>query len=1163
MVVGPSFAPPTISAQTWANKPSGIAWLRDLFPYRRYGARVLSYEYDIDTLTAPGGPAATGIYDEAVKLVNELQADRYIQDAERRPIVFICHGFGGLLVKRALSFSHSRRDARVEHLRSIFRSTVGILFMSTPHNGITKQSLALGEFNQYGGPSQFLLSLLEGSEALQEITDQFAPLMKTFFIYNFWEQIATSFGKSRAFIVDRTSAAPSWSDVDQCGINSTHSGMVKYTSESSPGFRIVLATLDRYIRAADSTIKKRWQKDAELLRKDRLAEFEDLIQSQHPAGSVRSLGVSGSDSATLLDSSAISETEADEVLDGEPSPSVNVHYLVHRRSEYFVGRLRQSDELRTKFGTPKRKRRRKPDIFVIYGLSGSGKTQFCLRFSEDNRHRYWGVFWVDCSSEANANASFALLGERAGKGQEIGAGQEWLSRSTDPWLLVLDNANDPEMDLNSYIPATGNGHVLITTRNPNAKIYSTIGYFQFRGMDPEEAILLLLNLAYPGSEPRENKDASWNYARLIASELGYLALALKQAAYTIRRQLLPLERYLRSLLGCRKALLSRPILQASADVNIIATYELPFTGIATKSSIEYRDAVDLLHVLAFMHFVSIPEGIFSRSSDSFKASKWSSIRPAAIVEPRSSQGVGDRILAAAKVLYDHSIISISDIQSTAHDNVWRTPSSTKLFSLHPAIHQWARERLSNSEQRQWLECTASILAHCVSHNLETSGRAFRQLLLPHIESCLSLLEIAHPKLPENLEQCSVIEKFGLVYAENGLWKRARSLQLKVVEFRTKHLGKRHVETIQAQRGLANTYWNLFEIAKCLEVQHQILITNWWTRPAWQDWLTWPPWKPVHIPYCIALDDLTRSLWLAGRRELSLRAGKRAVDGLTNRLGPDDPLALNAMFNLARTYLHIGELEKSYELLEVVLEKRTRFFGTEHPDTLMAMNEMGMNLCAQRVRLDDAERLVSAALRIRKRILGEEHAYTLWSVNDLSKVYCEAGRYQEAVEMLEEAVPIVRRTLGETHAGMLMTKSNLARAYMLCERWGDARPLLELLCEQVPPETPDWVHAQYGYAFILVHDGDLGEAEARCDAIVEKVGETGVLAMDSARVLATADLLYKIYRAQGGRDADLARLKERFPHLGREQAERARSIDLIPLKPVRRRTTRDLDDGPSN
>lgn len=772
------------------------------------------------------------------------------------------------------------------------------------------------------------------------------------------------------------------------------------------------------------------------------------------------------------------------------------------------------------------------------------------------------MFWIDCSSEANANASFALLGERAGKGQEIGAGQEWLSRSMDPWLLVLDNANDPEMDLNNFIPATGNGHVLITTRNPNARFYSTIGSFQFRGMDPEEAILLLLKLAYPGTVPKADSDESWNYARLIASELGYLALALKQAAYTIRRQLLPLERYLRSLLGCRKALLSRPIFQSSTDVNIIATYELPFTDIATRNSIEYCDAVDLLHVLAFMHFVAIPEGVFSRSSDSFKASQWPSIRPSAIVEPRSTQGVGDRMLAAAKVLYDHSIISISDMESTTYDSARKVYSYTTLFSLHPAIHQWARERLSDSEQKRWLECAAAILAHSVSSGLETSGRAFRQLLLPHIESCLSLLELAHPKLPENLEQCFIVEKFGLVYAENGLWKRARSLQSRVVEFRTKVLGRRHIETIQAQRGLANTYWNLFEVGKCLEVQHKILITNWWARPTWQDWITWPPWKPAHIPYCIALDDLTRSLWLAGRRELSLMTGRRAVEGLTRKLGVDDPLTLNAMFNLARSYLHIDEHEKSFKLLEVVLEKRTHFFGAEHPDTLMAMNEMGVNLCSQRVRLADAERLVSTALRTRKRTLGEEHAYTFWSANDLSKIYCEAGQYQEAIDLLEEAVPILRRTLGETHAGMMMTKSNLSRAYIRSERWADARSLLEPLCEHVPPETPDWVYAQYGYAFILAHDGDIDEAEARCNSVLEMVSRTKVLAMNSVRVLETADLLYKIYRTQG-RDGDLAALKAKFPHLVERQAERARPVDLIPLKPVTRRTTQELKDDSIN
>lgn len=39
--------------------------------------------------------------------------------------------------------------------------------------------------------SQLLNTLQEGSESLQDITDQFAPLMKYFCIYFFWEQEKT------------------------------------------------------------------------------------------------------------------------------------------------------------------------------------------------------------------------------------------------------------------------------------------------------------------------------------------------------------------------------------------------------------------------------------------------------------------------------------------------------------------------------------------------------------------------------------------------------------------------------------------------------------------------------------------------------------------------------------------------------------------------------------------------------------------------------------------------------------------------------------------------------------------------------------------------------------------------------------------------------------
>lgn len=708
------------------------------------------------------------------------------------------------------------------------------------------------------------------------------------------------------------------------------------------------------------------------------------------------------------------------------------------------------------------------------------------------------------------------------------------------------------MDLPKFIPAAGNGHILITTRNPGAQLYHTVGSFQFRGMDPEEAITLLLRLAYPEGEPQNTTQHYRQHAGSIASELGYLALALKQAAFTIRSKLLSLERYLKSLLGCRKALLSRPMVNTAADANIIATWELPFTGISSGKTTDYRDAVDLIHIFAFMHFVSIPSSVFSLCSDKFKLSKHPRVRPSALVEPKSIQMVEDRILTAARVLYDHSIISITGVGAESGGEPTTRNMPRKYFTLHPAIHQWARERLEQAEQLTWLECTAAILEHSISTNMEMSGRTFRRLLLPHIESCMSLLESAYPGLPETHEQASHLEKFGHVYAEAGLWKKARSLQLRVVNFRIKTLGRRDPSTIGAQKSLANTYWNLFEVKHCLEVQRDVLSTQFWSRPSISDWMVWPPWRPLHVSYCATLDDLTRALWLAGLRDLSKRTGTRAVDGLMRSLGPDDPLTLSAMFNLARTYLHMNEHERSHDLLVQVLAAREHFFGLEHPDTLMTRNELGMNLCAQRVKLFEAERLVRGVLESRRRVLGEEHPYTLWSVNDLSKVCCELRRFDEAREMLEEIVPVVRRTLGDEHVGMIMTKSNLSRVYILCNMWESAGELIRELRQIIPVDHPDWIHAEWGHAFVLLHyENKPEEAEKCCTEILSRVFETRVLAPDNARVIATAELLLQIYQEQR-REDEIVELKEKFPQLATNEARS--SIDHLPLPQLRRRRT---------
>lgn len=1086
--------------EPWTDSTSGILWLRDLFPHQRYNVRVLAYCYNAEVFSSPGEGSADRILPFANSLVAELCADRQLADGFKRPIIFVCHGFGGLLVKRALAFSSTRRAHAVEHLRSVFTSTCAIIFLGTPHNGLRKESLLLRYQNaslDRPGPSQFMLNLLRGSEMLQEITDQFTPLLKRFAVYNLWEQKKTKMGDVSAYIVEEDSAAPTWDDTERCGILATHDDMIKFSHVHNQGYRVMLEALVRYIESAPALIQYRWEKDLEALKHERQLEAEDLLKPPLQY--------------------LVSE-------DGS-KPNRNEWFIIPRcSSTYFTGRRLHADLVREKLGRVSHlEQANRHKVCVIYGLGGAGKTQFCLRYAEDNKSRYWGLFWIDASSEENAENSYASLGEQMGKGATFSGGMHWLSQCTKPWLLVIDNADDPDMDVSQYFPVGSSGHILITTRNPGAEIYATVGHLRFSGLDPEDAVNLLLKTAFPRDESPSPRSDSRRTAQEIASELGYLALAIANAGTSIRRNIYTLEMYLRHYLGHRKTMITSKSISTPNQVNIITTWEIPFQRIVSRKTLECRDAVDLIHMSAFMHFDSIPEAIFQRSwndIDTGRRSQYTLTRAQSRLY--CDEGSQFRVRTALSILYNHSIID--------HD------PKKGVVSLHPVVQRWAKDRLMKVDQEYWLNIAMAVLVQCISPFMEASGQRLRRSLLPHIEACLRELRQLYGKVdPDTVERAAEIERFAWVLAENGLWKRARLYQSDVLNFRTKKFGRFHPHTKQAQRSLAESNFNLFDLLPCVIGQRGLLISHWFARPTFADWMAWPPWKPGHIPYCITLSDLTLSLWFAGELELSKRAGERAVNGLMRRLGPDDPLTLTAMFNLARTYVHLREQQASRTLLVQVLRKRKRFFGLDHPDTLMTRNELGMSFCAARQHLSAAERLVSNVLAARKRILGEEHAYTLWSMNDLARVYITRQRPHEAIAILDKAGPVVRRTLGEKHPGMSMTKANLAQAYVRSERWDEAETLLEELIQMVPKDHPDSILAMLGRIHVRIAMGRLEEAKADCLKALDITAKDKVLSKDVRRALAIADHLSTVYRRQE-RWRELEALKAKYPALDQPDRE---------------------------
>lgn len=166
-----------------------------MLPKTIQAARVLSVGYNAYASSYYGTGSVDRIQQYAQTLVAELQADRSLKGCSQRPIIFICHGLGGILVKKVLAYSSTRTSKNVEHLHSIFTSTFAILFFGTPHSGAHQSNWfvrpnggASHDVAESYEKSQLLSAVEEDSEALQMISDQFAPLMKQFHIF-FWEQV--------------------------------------------------------------------------------------------------------------------------------------------------------------------------------------------------------------------------------------------------------------------------------------------------------------------------------------------------------------------------------------------------------------------------------------------------------------------------------------------------------------------------------------------------------------------------------------------------------------------------------------------------------------------------------------------------------------------------------------------------------------------------------------------------------------------------------------------------------------------------------------------------------------------------------------------------------------------------------------------------------------
>ncbi len=173
---------------------ASVYWSRDLLPQTVPDARILTYGYDTHIRHRFGAPISNNtVYDIAKNFLVRLEALR--RSKPSRPILFIVHSLGGIVVKEMLRQSHGCSTYHA-HLRQISDSTSGVIFFGTPHGGSDPRGLlrdvaeSLARLVGFRVNEQILETLVPSSERLKQLRDEFGPMARehNWAIHSFQEE---------------------------------------------------------------------------------------------------------------------------------------------------------------------------------------------------------------------------------------------------------------------------------------------------------------------------------------------------------------------------------------------------------------------------------------------------------------------------------------------------------------------------------------------------------------------------------------------------------------------------------------------------------------------------------------------------------------------------------------------------------------------------------------------------------------------------------------------------------------------------------------------------------------------------------------------------------------------------------------------------------------
>jgi hypothetical protein len=200
---------------------------------------------------------------------------------------------------------------------------------------------------------------------------------------------------------------------------------------------------------------------------------------------------------------------------------------------------------------------------------------------------------------------------------------EWLrNKSNGNWVMILDNADDKDVftsfpsahrqpssgkQIRDFLPQSSNGSLLVTSRSRDAAYHVTCNYKHILTVEPmnESDAMALMQSQLEEVHPEPEM-------KLLADTLGFVPLAISQAAANISRRSLPISYYLDELRKGNESsasLLDESSPQLRRDSgrsnSIVATWKVTFEYVRKTTP----SAARLLSLMCFFDRQDIPEAL--------------------------------------------------------------------------------------------------------------------------------------------------------------------------------------------------------------------------------------------------------------------------------------------------------------------------------------------------------------------------------------------------------------------------------------------------------------------------------------------------------------------------------------------------------------------------